>query len=122
MGYSVSANLDQAIIDRAEADAFAAYISPIMPNAEREDECLQRALADLAFLLLLQRTLRVTRGGTKEKTSTQSVNAGEWASLTEQTQTAAMTIDMLRKMPGAVKDAKVTDIAKIYFKTHFIYS
>lgn len=122
MGYQVSTNLDQAIIDRAEADAFAAYISPILPNADREDDCIKKALADLSYLLLLQRTLRVTRGGTKEKTSQSSMNAGEWAALTEQTYTAALAVDMLRKMDGAVSGAKVTDIGKIYFKTQFLYS
>lgn len=122
MGYAVSANLDQTLIDRAEADAFAAYVSPILPNATREDEGLQKALADLTYLLLLQRTLRVTRGGTKEKTSASSMNAGEWAALSEQTQTAALAVDMLRKMDGAVSGAKVTDICKIYFTTHFIHS
>lgn len=123
MGYAVSVNIDQAIIDRAEADVIAAYVSPILPDVnveERQD--VQRCIADLAYLLVLQRTLKVTRGGTKEKTSPSSNNAGEWSALSEQAHTAAMAIDMLRKMEGAVCGAKVSDICKINFKTNFFYS
>lgn len=120
IGYNVSANIEQAIIDRSERDAMSAYVSRILPDVDVDtDEDVQHCLADIAYLLLLQRTLKVTRSGTKEKTSAQSVNAGEWAALCEQVQTAAYAIEKLRKMDGAIADAKVTDIAKIYFQTHF---
>lgn len=123
-GYNVSINMSQAVIDRAEKDVYDAYVKPILPEAvfPFEEGEVMMAVADVVFLLVMQRSTKVTRSGAKEKTSANSQNAGEWSVLSEQASTAALAVDRLRAMPGSVKDAEVTDIAKIYFKTQYFYS
>lgn len=119
-GYNLSINIDQAMIDKAERDAFIAYVKPILPTVEIDAEDIADELSELAFMLLLRRTLVVTRSGTKEKTNSNSQNAREWQALSEQAVEAAWAVELLRKRDGAVKDAEVTDIASIYFKSNFI--
>lgn len=122
-GLNVSLHIEQAYIDRAERDVRSAYVTPILPNIQTpEPEAVADAVANLSFLLLLQRNLVETRSGAKLKTNANSQNAGAWDAIGEQAHTCAMKIDALRQLPGANKTAKVTDICKIYFKTNFLYS
>lgn len=121
-GLNVSLHIEQAQIDRAERDVRDAYIKPILPNTQTpEPEAVADAVANLSFLLLLQRNIVETRSGAKIKTNANSQNAGAWDAIGEQAQTCAMKIDALRQLSGANKTAKVTDICKIYFKTNFLY-
>ena len=119
-GYAVSVNIDQAIIDRAEKDAMAAYVRPILPIATGTEQNVQPLLADIAFGLVLQRSLKVTRKGTKTKTSEQSTNEGIGSALAEQATCAKMAIQQLRGISGAVADAKVNDIGRFYFRTNLL--
>lgn len=120
-GYNVSASIDQAQIDRAEREIVEAYVLPILPAAvdpENDDE-LAHAVASIAYLRLLQMTLKVTRSGTKEKTAQGSVNADQWAPIREQAPVAAMAVRKLRSMDGAVSGASVRDICGISVKSFF---
>lgn len=122
-GFNVSAHIEQAQINRAEADVSEAYINPILPNIPTPTpDTVTDALANLSFLLLCQRNIAETRGGAKLKTTANSQNTGAWDALAEQAHTCAMYIDRLRELEGANKTAKVKDICKIYFKTNFFYS
>lgn len=116
-GYAISVNLDQAVIDRAEKDALNAYVRPVIPNATGTEKEIQPLLADISFAIILQRSLKVTRKGTKTKTDTNSVNEGVESALREQSNCAKWAIESLRKMDGANKDTKVNDIARLYYRT-----
>lgn len=117
-GFAVSLHIDQPIIDRAEADVRAAYVTPIMgagaTGAEVDD-----AVANLAFMAMTQRNVFVTRSGAKEKTNANSRTAEAWDTLQEMAHTCAMKIAALRELPNANKTAEVNDICRIYFKTNF---
>lgn len=118
-GFAVSLHIDQAIINRAEADVRAAYITPIV--GEMEGEVVTDALANLSFMAMTQRNVFVTRSGAKEKTGANSRTAETWDTLQEMAHVCAMKIDALRELPGANKTAEVHDILRIYFKTNFFY-
>lgn len=119
-GYEVSSYIDEATIDRAERDVRAAYIAPIVGAAEIPDEQLQPIVANLAFLLLLQRTIFATRAGAKTKTGYNSADADAWAKLQQEATACHLKLETLRTFPGVNTTAKVQDICKIYFKTNFI--
>lgn len=122
-GYQISINVDQAAIDLAERKVMEGYVLPILPGANPDaDEQVAHCVADLAYLLLMQRSLSVTRSGAKEKTSTNSSSPDGWRILEELALTANMAIKTLRRMDGAVEDAKVTDVCKIKFTTNFIHT
>lgn len=118
-GFKMSSQIDQAEIDRAEADVTKAYVNPIVNGATVPTETRENAIGNLAFLLLLQRSTFVTRAGAKFKTGYNSQNAGDWEQLQDAAMTCHVALEALRDAAGA-KNAKVTDICKIYFKTNFI--
>lgn len=122
-GYNVSINIDQSAIDRAEKDVMDAYILPILPSANPDtDKDVERCLANISYLLVMQRSIFITRSGAKEKTTTNSMSPDGWRILEEGAQVANMSLNALRKMEGAVPDAKVTDICKFKFTTNFIHT
>lgn len=119
-GFAVSLHIDQAIIDRAEADVRAAYVTPILgENAQGAN--VDDAVANLAFMAMTQRNVFVTRSGAKEKTNVNSRTADTWDTLQEMAHTCAMKITALRMLPGANKEAEVNDICRLYFKTNFFH-
>lgn len=117
-GFAVSLHIDQSVIDRAEADVRAAYITPIL-GENAQGEAVNDAIANLAFLAMTQRNVFVTRSGAKEKTNANSRTAEAWETLQEMAHTCAMKIETLRQLPDANKSAKVNDICRLYFKTNF---
>ena len=119
-GYAVSQSIDQSVIDRAEADAMSAYIKPILPSAKPADTNIQPMLADLAFVIVLQRSLKVTRKGAKVKTDANSTGEGLDAALREQATIAKLAVQRLREIEGASATAKVSDIARLYFRTNLL--
>lgn len=122
-GYNMSINIDQSAIDRAEADVMAAYVRPILPDADPEgDDEVAHCVANLCYLLVMQRNIFITRSGAKEKTTSNSMSPDSMRMLEECAMVAAMSIKQLREMEGAVAGAKVTDICKIYFTTNFIHT
>lgn len=118
-GFKMSSQIEQAEIDRAEADVKRAYVDPIVNGATVQTETRENAIGNLAFLLLLQRSTFVTRAGAKIKTGYNSQSASDWEQLQDAAMTCHVALEALRNAAGA-KDAKVTDICKIYFKTNFI--
>lgn len=118
-GYALSSLISDAEITRAERDVTDAYITPIVGSASVSQEAKERAIGNLAFLLILQRTIFATRAGAKVKTGYNSQEADAWAKLQQEASSCHLAIEMLKKEPGVNQDAQVTDICKIYFKTNF---
>lgn len=120
-GFKVSAQLDAKEIERAESDVETAYIKPIMSVATSaaSDDVVQNTTANLAFLLLLQRSTFLTRAGAKMKTGYNSQSATDWEQLQNAATTCHVWLEKMKTEAGAV-DPKIVDICKIYFKTNFI--
>lgn len=119
-GYALSSLINEADITRAERDVTDAYITPIVGNATVSQTVKERAIGNLAFLLILQRTIFATRAGAKVKTGYNSQDADAWAKLQQEATSCHLALEMLKKEPGVNQDADVTDICKIYFKTNFL--
>lgn len=118
-GYKLSALIEQAEIDRAEADVTAAYINPIKGEAEIAQGVVEAVTANLAFLLLLQRSVFATRAGAKTKTGYNSADVDAWAILQQEAASCHLALETLKTQAGANADAEIIDICKIYFRTNF---
>lgn len=120
-GFKMSAQLEAKEIERAERDVETAYIEPIMSAAtdSPSEEVMQNTTANLAFLLLLQRSTFLTRAGAKMKTGYNSQSATDWEQLQDAATTCHVWLEQLKSEAGAVSP-KIVDICKIYFKTNFI--
>ena len=121
-GYEISSLISDATISRAERDVTDAYITPIVGNAKVSSEVKERAIGNLAFLLILQRTIFATRAGAKVKTGYNSQEADAWAKLQQEATSCHLALEVLKKEPGVNPDAHVTDVCKIYFSTNFLYT
>ena len=121
-GYEISSLISDATIARAERDVTDAYITPIVGSEEVSKEVLERAIGNLAFLLILQRTIFATLAGAKVKAGYNSQDADAWAKLQQEATSCHMALEVLKKEPGVNPDAHVTDICKIYFSTNFLYT
>lgn len=121
-GYKMSAHIQQAEINKAERDVLQAYIRPVLADADPiNDEVVRDATMNLAYLLLLQRSVFATRSGAKEKTTPQSQSAEGWQLLSQLAATCHGKIMALKQKSGADLKADVTDICGIYFKTQYFY-
>lgn len=121
-GYEISSYVNDAAIARAERDVTDAYVTPIVGNANVSKEIKERAIGNLAFLLILQRSIFATRAGAKVKTGYNSMEADAWAKLQQEATSCNLQLEVLKKQPGVNPDAHVTDICKIYFSTNFLYT
>ena len=119
-GYKLSAQIEESEIARAERDVMLAYVSPIIGEATIPAEVREAAVGNLAFLLLLQRSVFATRAGAKVKTGYNSADASAWDILQQEAASCHLQLETLRRQEGANADADVTDICKIYFKTNFL--
>lgn len=119
-GFNFSQHIEQAKIDRAEADVTAAYITPIVGAGTGAD--VDDAVANLAFLLLMQRSLFETRVGAKVKLTQNSQTPYAWDALSQQAHVCDLKIVALRKRADANKTACVDDICKIYFTSNYFYT
>lgn len=119
-GFELSSLISDATIERAERDVTDAYITPIVGGANVSQEVKERAIGNLAFLLILQRTIFATRAGAKVKTGYNSQDADAWAKLQQEASSCHLAIETLKREPGVNADAQVTDVCKIYFKTNFL--
>ena len=120
-GYEMGSLIDDAAIERAERDVTDAYVAPVVGTAEVDTSVRERAVGNLAFLLLLQRTIFATRAGAKIKTGYNSQEADAWAKLQQEATSCYLALEVLKSQPGVNPDANVTDICKIYFSTNFIH-
>ena len=121
-GYEISSYVNDAAIARAERDVTDAYVTPIVGNANVSKEIKERTIGNLAFLLILQRSIFATRAGAKVKTGYNSMEADAWAKLQQEATSCNLQLEILKKQPGVNPDAHVTDICKIYFSTNFLYT
>ena len=119
-GFKMSSLIEQTEIDRAERDVIAAYILPIENGHTTPVELRQSIIGQLAFLLLLQRTLFLTRAGAKSKTGYNSQEADAWAKLQQEAVSCHQALEGLKAQEGVNRDAKIIDICKIYFKSNFL--
>lgn len=119
-GYKLSAQIEESEIARAEHDVILAYVSPIVGEATIQADVREAAVGNLAFLLLLQRSVFATRAGAKVKTGYNSADASAWDILQQEAASCHLQLETLRQQEGANADAEVTDICKIYFKTNFL--
>jgi len=121
-GYEISSYINDATITRAERDVTDAYVTPIVGSATVPKNILERVVGNLAFLLILQRSIFATRAGAKVKTGYNSMEADAWAKLQQEATSCNLQLEILKKQPGVNPDAHVTDICKIYFSTNFLYT
>ena len=119
-GFKVSTYIDDAEITRAEKTVRAAYIAPIVGDANVSQSVIEAAVAELAFLYMLQQSVFLTRAGAKSKTGYNSQDADAWARLQQAATSCHLALENLRKQPGANAAAEIVDVCKIYFKTNFI--
>lgn len=118
-GYRLSLHTPQAEITAKEELAYNSYVKPILPNADKEADEVKSTIMAIAFLLLLQASIFSTRSGAKIKTAPQSSNANEWQIINETVVTAHSNIENLKTNPEAVPNAKIYDVAHIYFRTQY---
>ena len=121
-GYEISSYVSDAVIARAERDVTDAYVTPIVGNTTVPNTIKERVVGNLAFLLILQRSIFATRAGAKVKTGYNSMEADAWAKLQQEATSCNLQLEILKKQPGVNPDAHVTDICKIYFSTNFLYT
>lgn len=115
-GYRVSMQVSQDEIDRAERDAVRCYLDKVC-TYDSADASHKEAVMQLAFILLVQRSVVATRSGGKEKTS---------PSLSENGYPSQTDFDnadrLLRKVQtiGGDVSALVDDICEIYYRNKFM--
>ncbi len=119
-GFKISNYIEDAEITRAETLVRDAYITPIVGSVTIPEEVLNKTLAELAFLYLLQQSVFLTRAGAKIKTGYNSQQADAWDMLQQSATACHLALEGLRKQSGVNAEAEVIDICKIYFKTNFL--
>ena len=121
-GYKMSLQVSQEIINKAEATAMNAYVLPIFPNATTQDTDVKAAVMEIAFLLMCQQNVFVTRAGAKTKnTPINSETPYSDKVSQEQVLECGRLLEVLKAKSGAVKEPKINDVAKIFFKTNYFY-
>lgn len=121
-GFLLSTLMDQTIINRAETEVIDAYISPICPELNPLSPLYKKAVMTLAFMLMCKRDgVFLTRSGAKEKENQFSSKSEAWDNLQALATDCHFIIEELRRQENANKDAKITDICGIYFKTNFYH-
>lgn len=151
-GYRLSLQVQQTDIDRAEADAVVCYYLPLLGiydqtgaeidalraellSAEAwsgEKYYIARAIASVAFLLLLQRSQYATRSGAVTPSSDGATSASGWDVLAQTAKDCAVYVDIMQRYLAeqegeadkrkAILTAKVRDICGVYFSTNFFYN
>ena len=121
-GFKLSPLIEQAEIESAEKDVRTAYVTPIIGGVVVPSEyeaVVENAVGNLAFLLMLQRSIFLTRAGAKIKTGYNSQETDAWTKLQQAAMSCHLALVELRKVPGADASAEVMDVCKIYFKSNF---
>ncbi len=118
-GFKMSTYIEEAEIERAEMLVRDAYITPIVGAAVVSDEVINKTVAELAFLYLLQQSVFLTRAGAKIKSGYNSQQADTWDLLQQSATACHLALEALRKQTNVNAEAEIMDICKIYFKTNF---
>ena len=119
-GFAMSVQIDQSAIDRAEADVRSAYLDPIGSRTEDNGCEYDDALMQLAYTLVLQRSIVATRAGAKEKTTAQSVSAERYNVQVQQVAACQFRLNQYAVKNGVEKPWRlVTDICRIYWKSFY---
>lgn len=107
-GYELSKNIEQKIIDKAEADVIQAYVVPILGSDETEE--IEAEVMALAYCLMLRRTANKTRYGTEQKSNPYGIQANNANLMMEIQGHAFPAIKSLREKEGAIEFPNVVDI------------
>lgn len=114
-GFELSANLSQSIIDKAEEEVWTAYVVPVLPDADPEDETMKKLFAPLAYYYLCLNNAKVTRKGTKNKTDENSTTISSPDLLIAE---KASAYNAFYKIAAkATKAFEVQDILKLWLST-----
>ena len=117
-GFEVSANLSESRIEKAEKAVWNAYILPVIPSADLQDETLQKQLATLAYYYLCLENAKITRKGTKSKTDEHSVTISPGADQLALERTMANTaFNQIMKRADATGTGTVDDILRIWLSS-----
>lgn len=120
-GYSLSQQIDQPKVTRAENDVCAAYILPLIGHTptdeERDAEPLKTAIMRLSFLLVMQRTISATRAGAKTKITDQS-STPLWSDILREN--APACVHSLQAVAGDKNPSQLcSDICGLFFRTNY---
>ena len=118
-GFKMSTYIEEAEIARAEMLVRDAYITPIVGSVVVSADVINKTVAELAFLYLLQQSVFLTRAGAKIKSGYNSQQADTWDLLQQSATACHLALEGLRKQPNVNAEAEIMDICKIYFKTNF---
>lgn len=122
-GFNLSTQIEQAVIDRAEADIKQCYLLPLVGSAEVDLETgnFRDALSNLAYLLILQRSIAGTRAGAKQKQTAQSAEVSRWEIGSQQATVCAEKLQICAESVGVQKPWRVCkDICGIFYKTQIL--
>lgn len=120
-GFALSQQIEQPVIDRAEADIIQAYVVPVTGNTATTDADVRDAVSNLAYLLVLQRSIAGTRAGAKTKQTAQSTDASRLDLLSQQAAVCAQKVQVYAERVGVHKPWRVcSDICGIYYKTQVL--
>lgn len=122
-GYPISQQISQDVIDRAESDVQAAYITPLVRNATVDcDVEAREALMACACYLVMQRSIVATRAGGKEKQTAQSTHADRWALLEQWSGACRVRLQALAEKVGVCSVRSLIDdrLCGFYFSTLYL--
>lgn len=110
-GYRLGANIEQAQLDKAEADVKSAYILPYFINEPDFTAAPFRGcVMELAYIYVMRERAFATRVGGVNKTSDRSTTDID---LSIHNQIAAMRLRQVRALQE--RSGETTDICMIYF-------
>lgn len=116
----VSLQMSDAAIARAETDVTQAYLEPLVGEVDLSVTLVKDCLMNLSVLLLMQRSIHLTRAGAKEKTTTQSYTAQRWDILSQASTTCTMKLERVATEYHVDEYwTKVRDICGLNFETHY---
>ena len=121
LGYSVSININQNALDKAELDVLNAYFRKLyiaLPTFSDHNNVEIQCLACITFLLLSRRNVTLTRFNAVKKKNEYSESSANGAD--EYIRSAANYIKEVRKICDN-KTARVDDICHIYCKSMFFH-
>lgn len=117
-GYEVSSLITQEKIDATEGVVKKAYLLPL--GSVADESVTEEAVGALTMCYLLQDNAKVTRAGTKVKTTLNSTNAygDQWSIVRKR---AVMALEQYAVACGKQSLSEVNDVCDLLFKKQFFY-